>query len=276
MIAFLRNRVLTVVFVLGSLGAFEARADLYSCGVDLGAAGRTKQWAVFTLGDGVDPNVSMSGNSEVRGAIGAAGTGNVTLSGQAKLKGRLYYHTGGKLTLSGSAGTADGRFQDAATDSLLNQAAIDAQNASDEAFGLAVTPQYASLTNVNISSGHNITITGSGCVVLKLTDFVMTSGTFTLQGTAGTSFIINVSNQFSLSGSSKIVLGTGILTQDVLFNVRGTGTVSLSGSAKLDGVLLATNRSVSILGSATVRGEVIANSVNISGSGSVITPTTNR
>ena len=272
----LRNQVLTAVFVLASFGAFEAKADLYSCGVDLGAAGRTKQWAVFTLGDGVSQNVNMSDRAVVVGDVGAAGTGNVTLSGQAKLKGRLYYHTGGTLTQSGSAGTADGKFQDAATDTLLNQAAMDAQNASDQAFGLAVSPQYASLTSVNISGGKNMTITGSGCVVLKLTDFAMSGGTFTLQGTAGTSFIINVSRQFSLSGPSKIVLGTGILSQDVLFNIRGTGTVSLSGNAKLDGILLATNRSVSILGNATVRGEVIANSVNISGNGSVVTPTMNR
>jgi hypothetical protein len=45
-----------------------------------------------------------------------------------------------------------------------------------------------------------MTITGPGCVVLKLTDFTLNNkDTLTLQGTAGTAFIINVSNHFSLT-----------------------------------------------------------------------------
>ena len=264
--------------IFGSLGAWNARADLASCGIDLGAAGWTKQWAVFTLGNGVSPNVDMSGGGSVIGDVGAAGNGNVTMSGKASIQGDLYYHTGGRLTMSGGAHISGNRFQNASSDELLNQAAIDAQNASDEAWALSVTPQYASLTNVDISSHNSITITGSGCVVLKLTNFVISgSGSFTLEGTAGTAFIINVSKQFSLSGSARIVLGAGINPQDVLFNIRGTGSqVSLSGSAEFKGILLATKRNVMISGNASVRGTVIVNSVVISGNGSVVTFTTNR
>jgi len=270
-----KNRIVTAVFVFTSLAGFHAKADLVSCGVDLGAAGRTKQWAIFTLGNNVSLNVNMSGQALVIGDVGAAGTGNVTVgSSQARIQGSLYQHTGGNLNNSGTI--TGSTFQNAATDSLLNQAAIDAQNASDEAWALGVTPAYSSLTNVNLSGG-NITITGSGCVVLKLTNFVISGhGTFTLAGTAGTSYIINVSNQFSLSNSSQIILGTGIRPQDVLFNVRGTGSqVSLSGSTQFNGILLATKRTVSISGSAQVRGEVIANSVIISGQSRVVTPSTN-
>ena len=274
MIQSFKNQILTAAFVFTSLAGFHAKADLVSCGVDLGAAGRTKQWAVFTLGNDVTWNVNMSGQTLVIGDVGAAGTGNVTLASLAGIQGNLYQHTGGKLNNSGTI--TGSRFQNPATDSLLNQAAIDAQNASDEAWALPVSSQYSSLTNVNLSGGQNITITGSGCVVLKLTNFVLSSGTFTLAGTAGTSYIINVSNQFSLSNSSQIILGTGIRPQDVLFNVRGTGSqVTLSGSAQFNGILLATKRTVSISGSAQIRGEVIANSVNISGQASVVTPSTN-
>jgi len=275
MIPSFKNRILTAVFVLSSLATFNVKADLFSCGVDLGAAGRTKQWAVFTLGNNVSLNVNMSGQALVIGDVGAAGTGNVTLgSGQARIQGSLYQHTGGNLNNSGTI--TGSRFQNPATDSLLNQAAIDAQNASDEAWALPVTPAYSSLTNVNLSGG-NITITGSGCVVLKLTNFVISGrGTFTLAGTAGTSYIINVSNQFSLSNSSQIILGTGIRPQDVLFNVRGTGSqVNLSGATQFNGILLATKRTVSISGSTQVRGEVIANSVIVSGQARVVTPSTN-
>jgi hypothetical protein len=259
------------------LGAFSAKADLFSCGVDLGAAGRTKQWAIFTLGQGVNKNVDISGPSFVTGDVGAAGVGAVNLSGSAEINGDLYLPTGGKLTKSGSANVKGATHQDASSTALLNQAAIDAQNASNQAFALAVTPAYASLTSVNLAASQNLTITGSGCVVLKLTNFLMSgSSTFTLQGTAGTAFIIDVSKQFSLSGSGRIVLGMGINPQDVLFNIRGTGTqVSLSGNSHVEGILLATKRTVSI-GPATVRGEVIANAVNLHSGGSVVTPTTNR
>jgi hypothetical protein len=162
----------------------------------------------------------------------------------------------------------------------LNQAALDAQTASDNAWALPVTPAYASLTNVNLSGGQNITITGSGQVVLKLSNFIISSGTFTLAGNAGTNYVINVSNQFSLSNSAKIILGAGISPTNVLFNIRGTGTqVTLSGSSTFNGVLLATKRSVALSGATQVNGEVIANSVNIAGQARIIqavTPSKNQ
>jgi cytoskeletal protein CcmA (bactofilin family) len=271
----LRNRILAAVFVLTSLAAFNAKADLASCGVDLGEAGQN-HWAVFTLGNGVTQNVDIEGQGFVTGDVGAAGNGNVLLgSSQARINGNLYYHTHG--TLSNAGIITGSKFQNAATDTLLDDAAADAQEASDAAFGMLATSPYQSLTNIKVSGGNNMTITGSGCVVLQLQNFSLNSGTLTLQGTAGTSFIINVSNQFSLTNNSQIVLGAGIRPQDVLFNVHGTGTqVSVAGSSQFNGILLATQRTVSITGQSRVTGEVIANSVVISGNASVVTPTTNR
>ena len=273
----MRNRILAALLVCFSLVAFNAKADSIA-GVNLGQAG-PDQWAVFTLGSNVSPNVDIEGQGFVQGNVGAAGGGNVTLgSGQAEIKGDLYYHTGGKLK---NAGKITGHtHQNAATDTLLNQAALDAQTASDNAWALPVTPAYASLTNVNLSGGQNITITGSGQVVLKLSNFIISSGTFTLAGNAGTNYVINVSNQFSLSNSAKIILAAGISPTNVLFNIRGTGTqVTLSGSSTFNGVLLATKRSVALSGASQVNGEVIANSVNISGQARIIqavTPSLNR
>lgn len=280
MMTSLRNRILTAILIFASLGAFSAKADLDSCGVHLGAAG-PGQWAVFTLGSGVNPNVNMTGQSSVVGNVGAAGGGNVVLgSSQATIHGNLSYRSPGTLN---NLGTITGSlFQDPETDAFLDGAANDALNAFDQAFGLTVnpgvTPPYQSLTNVKLSSGQNITIAGSGRVILSLNNFMISSGTFTLAGTAGTCYIINVSNQFSLSNSARIVLGTGILPQDVLFNVRGTGTqVNVGGNSQFNGILLATQRTVSITGSASVTGEVIANSVNMSGQSSVraVSPTSN-
>src|SRR5262249_13431346 len=218
MIRFLRNRILAAVFVCSSLGAFTAEADLLSCGVDLGEAGRTKQWAVFTLGNSnVTKNLRMNGSTSIVGDVGAAGNGNVRIKDSAIIDGDLYEQTRGTFTKKNSAKLNGNTFQSAATDALLNQAAMDAQNSTDQAWALPVSPAYSSLTNVDLSDSQNITITGSGCVVLKLQNFRLAdSSTFTLAGTAGTSYIINVSKRFSLTDSSKIVLGTGINAADVL------------------------------------------------------------
>jgi hypothetical protein len=93
--------------------------------------------------------------------------------------------------------------------------------------------------------------------------------TLTLQGTAATTFIINVANSFSLS-SSKVVLSGGLLASNVLFNVRGNGSdVSLSGGSSISGTILATNRNASLSGQSSLTGSLIANKVALSG-GSVV------
>ena len=92
-------------------------------------------------------------------------------------------------------------------------------------------------------------------------------------GAAGSAFVINVSNNFSLDNGSKIVLTGGLTFSDVLFNVRGpTGTFSIGGGSLFNGTLLAYNstssvqRTLTVSGANTVvTGETIANKVVISG-----------
>src|SRR6267378_2818295 len=83
-------------------------------------------------------------------------------------------------------------------------------------------------------------------VTLNLRNFVLAGqSTFTLQGTATTSFIVNVTKQFSLSGNSQIILSAGVRWDHVFFNVLGRGSaVSLSGNAQLYGTLTARQRTV--------------------------------
>jgi hypothetical protein len=130
-------------------------------------------------------------------------------------------------------------------------------------------PQSGPLTNIN--TNQNITITGSGHVVLTLQNFVLnSSATITLQGTAATTFVFNVSKSFSLTSSSRIVL-SGILASNVVYNVIGTGSdASVSGSAKLQGILLANQRNVALSGNSITTGEVIGNKVTISGTAQLI------
>lgn len=268
-----RSRLLAGCAVLFALNTFSAKADLFTtCGIDLGAAGRTKSWAIFSLGGGVTTVADASGSSYILGDVGAAGNGNVVLDGNATLDGDLYYHTPGSLQVKGNSRITGNRYQNAAADALLNQGVIDATNASNMAWGKPISPQYSGFS-LKKNKDNFLTGAPGECVVLRLTDFVLTSGTLTLTGSASTAFIINVTGQFSLSNHADIILAGGITWDNILFNVRGSGsTVTLSGQSTLNGILMANNRAVNLTGGSTVYGEVIANSVSMSGGSRVIRP----
>jgi hypothetical protein len=137
------------------------------------------------------------------------------------------------------------------------------------------------LTNVNITNvSQSMTIreTLGQKVVINLQNFVMSAGTFTLEGTATTTYIINVKNQFSLN-NAKIVLAdlsgivnspTGVQASNVLFNIRSSGIqISLNQGTQMSGILLALGDKVSLSGG-KVYGRVIGNQVNITSGGQVI------
>ncbi|HEY4282476.1 MAG TPA: ice-binding family protein [Chthoniobacterales bacterium] len=259
----LRNRLFLAASALLLVGALPVRADLLSCGVDLGAAGRTKTWALFSLGGGIhqDDDSVLNDRVHVYGDMGVAGNGNIDITGHATLHGDLYYHTPGQLKLGKDAVITGMTRQNATSDALLNQGVTDATNASNSAWALPVTPAYASVTKIN----NSMTITGSGCVVLKLTDFTLDAhDTLTLNGTAGTAFILNITHNFSVKGDAQIVLGPGIDPLDVLFNVRGTGgDAIIDGHAKFRGILMANQRNAKAQGDSTTFGEIITNHIDI-------------
>lgn len=235
--------------------------------------GSASFFTVLAKGDPDFTDNTITGPSFVTGNVGIGGQGTFTMS-DGHVDGNVVMHSGAHPQLSGPArinGTVSNN------DALLNSALSDAQSLSDAAAMESTTPAYASLTSVNITnSNQSMTITGGANqkVVLNLTDFVMSAGTFTLQGTATTSFIINVANNFSLN-NSQITLSGGVPAQNVLFNIRGTGgQVSLNQGTQLPGTLLALNRKVDLSGG-HVTGKVIADQVVITSGGSVVSPSTN-
>lgn len=263
----LKSGALWVAALLLSLHV-TASASLLTAGVDLGAAGRTKDWAVFTLG-GCDS--SLSGNGRVEGNFGVAGNGGLDMSGKSVLKGDLSLRNIGALDISGKAEILGGTYFNTSTKAVLSQGALDAERASQAAFNLSTTAGYPRELNAN----QSLTLNGNGLVVLKLSDFELSgNAALTLKGTANTTFVFNVKEDFSLSGNSKIKLTGGLTWDNVLFNVRGGGLVSLSGNSQLEGILLATQRSVDVSGNAQVRGQIIASNVSISGNAVVSRPPT--
>lgn len=254
-----------------AVGVFTASAatdTLANGAINVGSA---DYFTVLAKGDAGFTDNTITGPSFVTGNYGLGGQGTLSITGSSKITGKLVNHTGGQVNTSG-AGTITGGVT--INDAQLNQALTDAQMLSDAAAAESVSAAYASLTNVNGS----MTITGgpNEKVVLSLQDFKLNGGdTFTLQGTATTSFIINVAKNFALTGNSQILL-SGVPPQNVLFNILGKGSqVAFSGKAGMSGILLALNRKVD-LSSGHVTGKVIADQVVITSGGSVVTPTTNR
>jgi len=110
-------------------------------------------------------------------------------------------------------------------------------------------------------------------VTLDLQNIVLSGhSTLTLLGDATATFVLNVTNQFSLAQSAKIVLSGGLQWNQVFFNVLGTGNVSIAGKSALFGTLTAPQRTVRLAGHALVYGTISAQRVIFRQAAQVITP----
>jgi hypothetical protein len=264
MFSFAQKPLLTIVASFILLGVWRANAEVADAVPQLGDLER---WTAFSLGRGYHPSVAYK-HAFIDGDLGLAGSGNLLMWGRASFDGDIY--SNGMVLAIDNAVIYGSIFYN--QDALLNNDVNEALAASDYAFSL--TPNR-SIASVKLRGHHDITITGAPgeTVVLSLKNFILKgNSSFTLQGTATTTFIINVSNKFSLKGNSHIDL-VGVQWNQVLFNVVGAGPkVSLGGNSIFDGILMANNRAIELKGDATVSGEIIANRLNLHGSSRVLHP----
>ena len=248
------------------LGGVQAKADVSGVIPEIGDLER---WTVFSLGDG--NNFSRAfGHARIDGDLGLAGNGNFLMGGHATINGDVYDRSNGTVLTFQNAFITGSIFHN--QDALLDNGVSEALAASGHAFSL--TPNRPN-TSVKLLGNHALTITGAPgeTVVLSLKNFILRdNSSFTLQGTATTTFVINVNKKFSLSGNSHIDL-VGVQWDQVLFNVVGTGQrVSLGGSSVFNGILMANDRTVRLSKDAMVSGEIIANRLKIRGSTRVLHP----
>ena len=140
----------------------------------------------------------------------------------------------------------------------------------------ALSGGLGSSGSISLRGNQSSSIVGApgATVTLDIRNFVLTGhSTLTLQGTATTSFIINVAKQFSLSGRSRIILSDGLRWDHVFFNVLRRGSVvSLSGNAQLYGTLTATLRTVKIDDHSVVYGAVTAKRILLTDAARIIPP----
>jgi len=260
-------KLLKPIIVAIAVAAFSStsHADLASAGINLG---RANNFTLFALTNGVQVTGGYNATMDVVGNIGAAG-GNVSLTTATGIpynyvlgvQGDVYLKTGATFYKDSKSLLFGSVIQNSTANSLLDGAATDASNASSYAFSLASTAGYPTSINLNCT---NKTITGSGNVVLNLTDFQIKSGTLTLVGTANTSYIINVTKSFSLDNGD-VVLSGGLLASNVLFNVKnGVSNVTLTNGSSLSGIVLATKSVVTVTNS-RVNGKIIGKQVVLSG-----------
>jgi hypothetical protein len=307
----LKSWLILVSAIPFCLTAFQAKADIWTdCGIQayLTAQGlgnsqftangfsdsfHSKQiyWAGFALNGGfIDSNpTDVAKNGDVWGDIGAAGTGNISLQDGFTLHknmgrgGNLYYHTGGKYTKTAGAVVQGDVVSDGNADNVLGQGFNQALAVSDYAFGLAPTPVFVNgsltpsmPTTVNLKN-QNMSVsvigTGNNCNVLRLQDFVIQGGTFTLQGTMTQSIIINVNHDFVMNGGANVVLSGGLKWDNVLFNIHGTGNVvSFDQNANLTGYVWAPKRHVRIKGGSIINGSVVGEEIELASLGQIRHP----
>jgi len=217
-------KVLTITglgVLLALLPLQRAAATIVS---ELGTAG-PGYWAALAIGNGtmmVEGNIG--GGSEVVGNNGLASPGSLTVAGDSHLIGDLYvgntatYHINDTSTVTGTIFTNQ--------DTVLNAAGAAAVAAStfyagmgsahaDITSSLTLSAGIYNLSNINLGGTSTLTLNGSG------------------------DFVFNISNLLMLGGSAQIILTGGATADNVLFNITGTTTADLEGSAILQGIILA-------------------------------------
>jgi hypothetical protein len=280
--------------LFGALPAFATDGIYTQFSLNLGYAGRigytggtTPHWAIYVYGSGTSssrfdaldisapsgstPFTTVDGNIALAGAYST-----MTLSGQATVSGDIYRRTTATVSRSGNASNPPQHFS---VDSQLAGGIMSLQNVSNTAAGLTATS--GSPTSINLQGNQSLAINPfAGKYVMNLSNFVLGGGsTLTLNGAAGSAFVLNITGKFDISGGSKVKLMGGLTPSDVLFNVRGSNsTFSISGDSVFNGTLLAYNssgvqRTLNISGHNTsVNGEVIVNRLVLSSGAQVKHP----
>jgi hypothetical protein len=138
--------------------------------------------------------------------------------------------------------------------SLLTQNDTDALNASTAAAALAPTQTLSGVGSPTVVNGNG------GLNVIDVNGNITNS--LTLNGTSSDFFVVNVTGNVALGGSSVLGLSGGVTAANVLYNFIGSDTVATHVGNTLNGTLLGPNTSFNLDG--TFNGEIIGGGKSIS------------
>jgi len=234
--------------------------------VDLGTAGPDR-YTLLTIETGT--KLTANDQSAITGNVGIlGGAGQYSNSGDAFIDGTVFLAGPQSIDPSLAANIVTN------ADAQLQQARTDALNAASFAAGLAPTitsgqPLSGDPVSINAGFGHITIAGGAGTNVINLYNLNLTDNdVLTLDAPVGAAFIINITNDFKINGSTsggRIELSGGLTPFNVLYNLVGSGNdVSFTGgsandvpNAQIYGTILAPERSVQFT-PGIVFGEVIS------------------
>src|SRR5438552_13848789 len=277
--------------LFGTLPAFATDGIYYKFGLDLGYAGRIgypgPEWAIYVYGAGTASSrfnaldISSPPDAtglQVDGNIALAGLySTLTVSGHTSINGDRYEQTTSTESINSTGTITGSRFSSPTINSQLNSGVTSLKKVSHDAAALTATA--GSTTSLTIGKNQSRIFDNTpfgGKYVMNLSSFVMgggnngNGGTLTLNGAAGSAFVLNISGAFSLGGNAKILLTGGLTVSDVLFNITGSNsTFTIEGDALFNGTLLAYNssgaqRALQITGHNTqINGELLAYKISL-------------
>jgi Flp pilus assembly protein TadG len=215
-------------------------------------------WSILETANGT---VTINNNANVQRDVGIYGTGASTVNNNAVVQGKIYLNTSTPKTTVGNNGVVQGGIQkDAGSAATVKQATQAATTAYNNF--VALSPTMTSITTVNSTR----TITGSaGVNVLNVTNFRPSNNAIiTLSAPAKSSFVIRVSNAFTLNNNSKVVLSGGITSDGVTFvYTRNNSTATLSNNSIMNGSILSPNSNITLSNNASINGGVLVSGRNI-------------
>ena len=244
--------------------------------IDLGTAG-PGNWALLEISGLYGPtgyiaetdseNVSGAAAPPVGSITGNVGLANIsritTSAGNFPINGTVFVGDQSSVDAATVANASGNVVQDAASQALTRQAAIDARAASTAA---AALPTSGDGFTGSITAGQSLK---PG--VYNLTDLALPNGAVLNLG-AGGSYVFNISGTLKLD-HAQILTDAGLSESEVLFNVTGTHGVAFSGGlateSVLHGIILAPDASISLTPGLIVGEMISGEGINIASGGTI-------
>lgn len=255
---------------------FDSTFTIQGKTLDLGAAGRTQDYAAFTTNGTFSASSSIPNDINIFGNVGVYGS-SLTLSNSV-INGNATLKTGGTFNVPNANQITGSRNQSNSYNSILSQGVTDANTFTSRLASLSSTNNftvtgYTQDSTMNLVN-QNVTLTAkdNNPVVLKLDGASLTNSTLTLSGSSSSRFIFEISDCSFAANQSKVLLTGGLTAGNVIFDLQGTTTSSISGGSLINGIILAVNKNFTMSGGSELDGELISKSITMSGGSKIKKP----
>jgi Flp pilus assembly protein TadG len=217
-------------------------------------------WSILETGNGT---VTINNNANVQRDVGICGAGSTTVNNNATVQGGVYLSKNApQPSIGNNAVVQDGIKQDDSAAASLQAASQAATTAYNSFVGPA---SNLGKTIANVTATTTLPVGKAGANYLSVTNFTPSNNAIiTINAPTGSSYVIRISNNFTLNNNSQIKLTGGITSDGVTFVNTGTKTATLSNNSILYGSILSPNGAITVNNNATIKDGVLVSSKNIS------------